>query len=161
MQNVELVVLTIVGCVLWNLIAFFAFVKRMFPNFWCVVPFVLSLEDNSSPSALRPHPHPLAAPLPLTHLSFPLPLSPRYARGVTLMGDALGHSWVGLLLARALDPQLTTPVPLAFTYKLLVFFVPGSGGKVRLGAFLSIHGGAAELHEGFDVPRNHCIALVS
>jgi hypothetical protein len=47
------------------------------------------------------------------------------------MGDALGHSWVGLLLARALDPQLTTPVPLAFTYKLLVFFVPGSGGKVR------------------------------
>lgn len=44
----------------------------------------------------------------------------RYARGVTLMGDALGHSWVGLLLARALDPQLQTPVPLAFTYKLLV-----------------------------------------
>lgn len=44
----------------------------------------------------------------------------RYARGVTLMGDALGHSWVGLLLARALDPQLRTPVPMAFTYKLLV-----------------------------------------
>lgn len=44
----------------------------------------------------------------------------RYARGVTLMGDALGHSWVGLLLARAIDPQLQTPVPLAFTYKLLV-----------------------------------------
>jgi Na+/glutamate symporter len=34
-QNVELVVLTILGCVLWNLIAFFTFAKRMFPNFWC------------------------------------------------------------------------------------------------------------------------------
>jgi len=70
------------------------------------------------------------------------------------MGDALGHSWVGLLLARAIDPALQTPVPLAFTYKLLVrreggretvlfptniqhppslplqvFFAPGSGGK--------------------------------
>ncbi|KAM3567297.1 hypothetical protein VYU27_010555, partial [Nannochloropsis oceanica] len=45
------------------------------------------------------------------------------------MGDALGHSWVGLLLARAIDPALQTPVPLAFTYKLLVFVVPGSGGK--------------------------------
>lgn len=57
-----------------------------------------------------------------THAPFPptQTKTTRYARGVTLMGDALGHSWVGLLLARAIDPQLQTPVPLAFTYKLLV-----------------------------------------
>lgn len=35
-QNVELVVIIILGCVLWNLIAFFTFAKRMFPNFWSV-----------------------------------------------------------------------------------------------------------------------------
>lgn len=44
------------------------------------------------------------------------------------MGDALGHSWVGLLLARAIDPQLQTPVPMAFTYKLLVRVRGSIGG---------------------------------
>jgi Na+/glutamate symporter len=47
-QNVELVVLTIVGCVLWNLIAFFAFAKRMFPNFWCVVPLPSQFPKSGS-----------------------------------------------------------------------------------------------------------------
>jgi len=32
--NLELVVLIILGCVLWNLLAFFTFAKRIFPNFW-------------------------------------------------------------------------------------------------------------------------------
>jgi len=45
------------------------------------------------------------------------------------MGDALGHSWVGLLLARAIDPALQTPVPLAFTYKLLVRKKGREGGR--------------------------------
>jgi len=45
------------------------------------------------------------------------------------MGDALGHSWVGLLLARAIDPALQTPVPLAFTYKLLVSKGGREGGR--------------------------------
>mmetsp|Transcript_12151 Transcript_12151/g.15916 ORF Transcript_12151/g.15916 Transcript_12151/m.15916 type:complete len:777 (-) Transcript_12151:381-2711(-) len=52
-----------------------------------------------------------------------------YERAVALGGDAMGHSWVGLLLVRALDPTLCTPVPLAFAYKMMIFFVPGSGGK--------------------------------
>ncbi|CAM9608282.1 unnamed protein product [Heterosigma akashiwo] len=52
-----------------------------------------------------------------------------FERAVCLSGDALGHSWVGLLLVRALDPTLATPVPLAFAYKMMIFFVPGSGGK--------------------------------
>ncbi|EWM28433.1 hypothetical protein Naga_101843g1 [Nannochloropsis gaditana] len=33
-DNLELVIIIILGCVLWNLVAFFAFAKRMFPNFW-------------------------------------------------------------------------------------------------------------------------------
>lgn len=34
--NLELVVMVVLSCVLWNLLAFFTFAKRMFPNFWCV-----------------------------------------------------------------------------------------------------------------------------
>lgn len=41
----------------------------------------------------------------------------------------MGHSWVGLLLLRAMDPGLLTPVPLAYAYKMMMFFVPASGGK--------------------------------
>jgi Kef-type K+ transport system membrane component KefB len=35
-RDLELVVIIILGCVLWNIIAFFTFAKRMFPNFWSV-----------------------------------------------------------------------------------------------------------------------------
>jgi len=52
-----------------------------------------------------------------------------YERAVALGGDAMGHSWVGLLLVRTLDPTLCSPVPLAFAYKMMIFFVPASGGK--------------------------------
>ena len=52
-----------------------------------------------------------------------------YERGLTLTGDALGHSFMGLLFARTLDPTLETPAPLAFAYKLMIFFIPSSGGK--------------------------------
>ncbi|CAM9266743.1 unnamed protein product, partial [Phaeothamnion confervicola] len=52
-----------------------------------------------------------------------------FLRAVTCIGDALGHSWVGLLLVRAMDPRLETPVPLAMAYKMMIFFVPASGGK--------------------------------
>lgn len=50
-------------------------------------------------------------------------------RATALIGDALGHSWVGLLLLRAMDYRLQTPVPLAYAYKTMMFFVPASGGK--------------------------------
>ncbi|CAN0370193.1 unnamed protein product [Discosporangium mesarthrocarpum] len=52
-----------------------------------------------------------------------------FLRAVTLIGDAMGHSWVGLLLVRVMDPRLQTPVPLAYAYKMMLFFVPASGGK--------------------------------
>ncbi len=123
--------MVVLGCVLWNLLAFFTFAKRMFPNFWCASPLCLCLGRFVCVSVclylcvfvclsvgVIPYMH--------THMykhssmSHTPPPTQRYARGVTLMGDALGHSWVGLLLARAIDPQLQTPVPLAFTYKLLV-----------------------------------------
>ncbi|CAM9932955.1 unnamed protein product [Pylaiella littoralis] len=50
-------------------------------------------------------------------------------RATALIGDALGHSWVGLLLLRAMDFRLQTPVPLAYVYKTMMFFVPASGSK--------------------------------
>ncbi|CAN0511866.1 unnamed protein product, partial [Ectocarpus sp. 12 AP-2014] len=50
-------------------------------------------------------------------------------RATALIGDALGHSWVGLLLLRAMDFRLQTPVPLAYAYKTMMFFVPASGSK--------------------------------
>ena len=53
----------------------------------------------------------------------------RLLRATALIGDALGHSWVGLLLLRAMDYRLQTPVPLAYAYKTMMFFVPASGGK--------------------------------
>lgn len=53
----------------------------------------------------------------------------RLLRATALIGDALGHSWVGLLLLRAMDFRLQTPVPLAYVYKTMMFFVPASGSK--------------------------------
>ena len=53
----------------------------------------------------------------------------RLLRATALIGDALGHSWVGLLLLRAMDFRLQTPVPLAYAYKTMMFFVPASGSK--------------------------------
>ncbi|CAN0249544.1 unnamed protein product, partial [Scytosiphon promiscuus] len=50
-------------------------------------------------------------------------------RATALIGDALGHSWVGLLLLRSMDCRLQTPVPLAYAYKTMMFFVPASGSK--------------------------------
>jgi hypothetical protein len=56
-----------------------------------------------------------------------------FARATVLVGDSLGHSWVGLLLARSYDPFLQTPVPLAFTAKMLLSIpVPGSAVKNQL-----------------------------
>lgn len=52
-----------------------------------------------------------------------------FERGLTLSGDAMGHSFLGLLFARTLDPHLESPVPYAYVYKLLLFFMPSSGEK--------------------------------
>ena len=52
-----------------------------------------------------------------------------YERGLVLLCDALGHSYTGLLLARTMDPMMETPVPAAYAYKLMLFFIPSSGGK--------------------------------
>ncbi|KAG5189650.1 hypothetical protein JKP88DRAFT_347634 [Tribonema minus] len=54
------------------------------------------------------------------------------SRGGALTADTLGHAWVGLLTVRAIDPGLRTPVPLAYAYKTMLFFVPDSGGKNAL-----------------------------
>lgn len=63
------------------------------------------------------------------------------ARGGALTADTLGHSWVGLLTIRALDPGLRTPVPLAYAYKTLLFFMPDSGGKNALTVLVTDAGG--------------------
>lgn len=52
-----------------------------------------------------------------------------FERGLTLTGDAMGHSFVGLLFVRTLDPHLESPVPYAYVFKLLLFFIPSSGEK--------------------------------
>lgn len=52
-----------------------------------------------------------------------------YERGLVLLCDALGHSYSGLLIARTMDPMMATPVPAAYAYKLMLFFIPSSGGK--------------------------------
>ena len=41
----------------------------------------------------------------------------------------MGHSFLGLLFVRTLDPLLESPVPYAYAYKLLLFFIPSSGEK--------------------------------
>lgn len=52
-----------------------------------------------------------------------------YERAITLMGDCLGHSCTGLVFVRTLDHQMESPVPLAYAYKLLLFFIPSTGTK--------------------------------
>jgi hypothetical protein len=44
-------------------------------------------------------------------------------------GEAMGHSFMGILFARALDPAMATPVPAAYLCKLMLFVFPSSGGK--------------------------------
>ena len=50
-------------------------------------------------------------------------------RAVTLSGDCLGHSYLGLLFARTLDPMMETPVPTAYLFKLMLFFIPSTAEK--------------------------------
>jgi len=52
-----------------------------------------------------------------------------FERAVTLTGDSMGHSYTGLLFARTLDPSMESPVPAAYAYKLMLFFIPSSGAK--------------------------------
>lgn len=52
-----------------------------------------------------------------------------FERALTLAGDSMGHSYTGLLFARTLDPTMESPVPAAYAYKLLLFFIPSSGAK--------------------------------
>jgi hypothetical protein len=51
-------------------------------------------------------------------------------RAATLSGDCLGHCYLGLLFARTLDPTMDTPVPAAYLFKLMLFFMPSTGEKV-------------------------------
>ncbi|CAM9441131.1 unnamed protein product, partial [Ectocarpus fasciculatus] len=55
-----------------------------------------------------------------------------FDRSVVLMGDSMGHAFIGLLFARCLDPTMETPVPAAFAYKLMFIFLPTSAGKNSL-----------------------------
>eukprot|EP00601_Ochromonadales_sp_CCMP2298_P030629 CAMPEP_0173332564 /NCGR_PEP_ID=MMETSP1144-20121109/4420_1 /TAXON_ID=483371 /ORGANISM="non described non described, Strain CCMP2298" /LENGTH=516 /DNA_ID=CAMNT_0014277457 /DNA_START=53 /DNA_END=1600 /DNA_ORIENTATION=- len=52
-----------------------------------------------------------------------------FERALTLAGDTMGHSYTGLLFARTLDPSMESPVPAAYAYKLILFFIPSSGAK--------------------------------
>jgi len=52
-----------------------------------------------------------------------------FERALTLTGDSMGHSYTGLLFARTLDPSMESPVPAAYAYKLMLFFIPSSGAK--------------------------------
>ena len=52
-----------------------------------------------------------------------------FDRSVVLMGDSMGHAFIGLLFARCLDSTMDTPVPAAFAYKLMFIFLPTSAGK--------------------------------
>jgi Na+/glutamate symporter len=47
-----------------------------------------------------------------------------FERGLVLTADCMGHSYTGLLFARTLDPALESPVPAAYAYKLMLFFIP-------------------------------------
>jgi hypothetical protein len=52
-----------------------------------------------------------------------------YERGVTLTSEAMGHSFLGLLFVRSIDPGMQTPVPVAYACKLMLFLFPSAGGK--------------------------------
>lgn len=69
-----------------------------------------------------------------------------YERALTLSGDAMGHCYTGLLFARTLDPAMESPVPAAYAYKLMLFFIPSSGGKnTIIVSIISAHGPLAAL----------------
>jgi hypothetical protein len=53
-------------------------------------------------------------------------------RGIVLSCDAMGHAYTGLLFARMLDPAMCSPVPAAYAYKLMLFFIPSSHTKVTI-----------------------------
>ena len=49
--------------------------------------------------------------------------------------------FLGLLFARTLDPAMESPVPAAYAYKLMLFFIPSSGGKnSAISGILAHHG---------------------
>jgi hypothetical protein len=57
----------------------------------------------------------------------------RFQRATILVGDSLGHSWVGLLFAVHLDPSFSSPLTLAFTSKMLLsVIIPTSSSKNQL-----------------------------
>ena len=66
-----------------------------------------------------------------------------YERAVTLTGDAMGHCYTGLLFARTLDPTMETPVPAAYAYKLMLFFMPSSGAKNSIVVMMASRHGIA------------------
>ena len=69
-----------------------------------------------------------------------------FERSLTLAGEALGHSYMGLLFARTMDPAMESPVPAAYAAKLLCFFIPSSGSKNTIViSLLSQHGPHAAL----------------
>lgn len=49
-----------------------------------------------------------------------------FTRAITLSGMVVGHSYMGLLMARTLDPYLLSPVPVAFVSKLMLIFIPST-----------------------------------
>jgi ESS family glutamate:Na+ symporter len=64
-----------------------------------------------------------------------------FSRALTLTSDALGHSYTGLLFARTFDPNMESPVPAAYAYKLMLFFIPSPGVKNSIiVSIVSIHG---------------------
>lgn len=66
-----------------------------------------------------------------------------YERAVTLTGDSMGHCYTGLLFARTLDPTMETPVPAAYAYKLMLFFMPSSGAKNSIVVMMASRHGIA------------------
>ena len=52
-----------------------------------------------------------------------------FERGLTLSADSLGHAYTGLLFVRTFDPSMESPVPTAYAYKLMMFFIPSSYEK--------------------------------
>ena len=64
-----------------------------------------------------------------------------FERALTLTADALGHAYTGLLFVRTLDPAMESPVPAAYAYKLMLFFIPSSGGKNTIVVTMVTHHG--------------------
>jgi hypothetical protein len=83
---------TVIAIIAWNLYA----VRKLAPE----VHFVFNLHFDIDQSINLPKSQKL---LKLKIKAFP---NFPYARATVLVGDNLGHSWVGLLLARSYDPLL-------------------------------------------------------